>query len=245
MRQGVSTMFAAFSAGAVAASVLVGAGAAMGQTRSQVYGDDLTKQSQTFYMRGDVQATTHKSEVAASKDTSETNYLTVGAWSGEGRIIGIEFTAADVDAKFQSEGYRAQNSFRDVRLMTRLGWLIPSVGASLSELEIKNGDERAVSIYGTGISAGLKVAVPVTMALVVHAEGSMSQPTKSYDKLGQGAEMTSRTDGDIGASYDLTERMVDILFGYKVRSFGIETPDRKFSEGMSGAYAGLRLGVYF
>jgi hypothetical protein len=244
MRQKVTAVSAAFSTMTLT-GVLAVSGAASAQTRSQVYGDDLTKQSQTFYIRGDVQATTHDSEVAASKDTSETNYLTVGAWAGEGRIIGIEFTSADVDAKFQSEGFSSDNSFRDVRLMTRLGWLIPSVGASLTELDIKSGDTSEVSIYGTGINAGLKVAVPVTMALVVHAEGSLSQPTKSYDKLLQGSKLGSRSDADIGASYDLTERMVDVLFGYKIRSYEIETAERKYQEGMSGAYAGLRLGVYF
>lgn len=218
---------------------------ALGQTRSRVYGDQMTKQSQTFYLQGDVQATTYNSEAAGSKDSNETTSLTVGAWTGEGRILGFEMESTDADIKFNLNGNSVRTSFKDVRMMTRLGWIQPSIGATLTEIDVRTPDVQTVGVYSTGLNAGLKVAVPITLELVVHAEAAVSHPTKTYDKLDQGTKLGNRTDADIGASYDLTERFVDLLVGYKIRKYKIDTDTSSFDESTSGAYAGLRLGLYF
>lgn len=226
-------------------SGLVAATVASGQTRSRVYGDQMTKQSQTLYFQGDVQATTYESEAAGSKDSNETTSLTVGAWTGEGRILGFEMKSTDADTKFNLNGSSVRTSFKDVRMMTRLGWIQPSIGATLSEIDVKSSEANTVGVYSTGLNAGVKVAVPVTLELVTYAEAAISHPTKTYDKLDQGTKLGDRSDADIGASYDLTETAVDLLVGYRVRNFKIDTDSASFNESTSGAYAGLRLGLYF
>lgn len=230
----------------VVSSAVIGlAAGANAQTRSRVYGDQLTKQSQTFYIQGDVQATTYESDAAGSKEANETSTLTVGAWTGEGRVVGVEMISSEAETKFSLNSNTVRTSFRDIKLKTRLGWLIPSVGASLTELDIKTPETSEVGVYATGVNAGLKISVPITLEMVVSAEGSVSRPTKTYDKLGQGDSLGDRADFDLGASYDLTETAVDLLVGYKVRSLKIKSSEQDFTEATSGAYAGIRLGVYF
>jgi len=215
------------------------------QTRSRVYGDQLTKQSQTLYIQGDVQATTYDSEAAGSKESNETTTIAVGAWTGEGRTVGIEMLSTDAETNFSLNSSKVSTSFRDIKLRTRLGWFIPSIGASLTELDIKTPDANEVGVYATGVNAGLKVAVPITLEMVVHGEGSISHPTKSFDKLSQGDSLGGRTDFDLGASYDLSATAVDLLVGYKIRSLTIKSADQDYNESTAGAYAGLRLGIYF
>lgn len=218
---------------------------AAAQTRSRVYGDQMTKQSQTFYIQGEIQAMTYDSEAAGSKDSNETNTVTVGAWTGEGRILGFELESTDADTKFSLNGNSVRSSFKDVRMKTRLGWIQPSIGASLTEIDVKTPDLRTVGIYSTGLNAGLMLAVPVTLELVVHAEVAMSRPMRTYDKLDQDTKLGDRSDADIGASYDLTETALDLLVGYRVRRYKMDTDAVTYNENMSGAYAGLRLGFYF
>ena len=215
------------------------------QTRSRVYGDQLTKQAQTFYIQGDVQATTYESDAAGSKEANETTTLTMGAWTGEGRVVGIEMASSEAETNFSLNSNKVRTSFRDIKLKTRLGWLIPHIGASLTELDIKTPEATEIGVYATGINAGLKVSVPITLEMVVSGEGSISHPTKTYDKLNQGDSLGNRTEFDIGASYDLTETAVDLLVGYKVRSLKIKSAEQDYTEATSGAYAGLRLGIYF
>ncbi len=227
------------------ASFVVLASTSNAQTRSRVYGDQLTKQSQTFYIQGDVQATTYESDAAGSKEANETTTLTVGAWTGEGRVVGVEMVSTEAETNFSLNSNTVRSSFRDIKLKTRLGWFIPSVGASLTELDIKTPEANEVGVYATGINAGLKVSVPITLEMVVHGEGTISRPTKTYDKLAQGDSLGDRTEFDLGASYDLTETAVDLLVGYKVRSLKINSTAQEYNEATSGAYAGLRLGLYF
>lgn len=227
------------------ASILGLASVSNAQTRSRVYGDQLTKQAQTFYIQGDVQATTYESDAAGSKEANETTTLTVGAWTGEGRVVGVEMVSTEAETNFSLNSNTVRSSFRDIKLKTRLGWFIPSVGASLTELDIKTPEASEVGVYATGINAGLKVSVPITLEMVVHGEGTISRPTKTYDKLAQGDSLGDRTDFDLGASYDLTETAVDLLVGYKVRSLKINSTEQDYNEATSGAYAGLRLGLYF
>jgi hypothetical protein len=63
--------------------------------------------------------------------------------------------------------------------------------------------------------------------------------------LAQGDSLGDRTEFDLGASYDLTQTAVDLLVGYKVRSLKINSTEQEYIEATSGAYAGLRLGIYF
>jgi len=233
------------SALVVSLAVIGMASVAQAQTRSRVYGDQLTKQSQTLYIQGDVQATTYQSDAAGSKEANETTTLVVGAWTGEGRVVGIEMMSSDTETNFSLNSNTVRASFRDIKLKTRLGWFIPSVGASLTELDIKTPETSEIGVYATGVNAGLKVAVPVTLEMVVHGEGSISHPTKSYDKLAHGDSLGDRTDFDLGMSYDLTATAVDLLVGYKVRNLKIKSTDQEFNEATSGAYAGLRFGIYF
>ncbi len=234
-----------YKAALFSVSIVVLASASNAQTRSRVYGDQLTKQSQTFYIQGDVQATTYESDAAGSKEANETTTLTVGAWTGEGRVVGVEMVSSEAETNFSLNSNTVRTSFRDIKLKTRLGWLIPSVGASLTELDIKTPEASEVGVYATGINAGLKVSVPITLEMVVHGEGTISRPTKTYDKLAQGDSLGDRTEFDLGASYDLTETAVDLLVGYRVRSLKINSTEQDYNEATSGAYAGLRLGLYF
>ena len=69
--------------------------------------------------------------------------------------------------------------------------------------------------------------------------------TKVYDKLGNDTKLGQRIDANVDAVFDVTDRLVDFLVGYKVREYDIETAGKQYKEKAQGVYAGLRLGLYF
>jgi len=230
---------------AVLASLATSASIASAQTRSQVYGGRLTQEAQTFYVRGDEEITTYDSKAAASKETRPSTSLTVGGWAGEARTVGVSLTSSDATVPFSLNNSHMSTSFRDVRFMARLGWLIPSVGVSLSEVNVSRDGTQTVGLYGTGANAGLALAIPVGRLMVFTADAMAVHTGQIYDKLGQGAKLGQRLDGDVSASFDVTDKLVDLLIGYRYRSYEISSADAKYSEQAQGAYAGLRLGLYF
>jgi hypothetical protein len=229
----------------VAVATLAAASAAAAQTRSQVWGGPLTKEAQTLYLSAETGPTTFESEAAGSKETQMTTSYAMGAWAGEGRQVGAEVRTSDAEVPFSLNDASMKTSFRDVRFMVRLGWFTPFATAGLSEVDVKAADTSTVSLYGTGIGGGLAIGVPLHEMLVVQAEGSTTQSAKAYDKLNQTAELGRRDEADAHLSFDVTDRMVDLLVGYKVRRYELDTGEQKFNEQSQGAYAGLRLGLYF
>ncbi len=231
---------------ALIATVLVfGSASAAAQTRSQVYGDILTQQAQTLYVEGHGGLTTFESEAANSKETQATTTAGVGGWFGEGRYVGVNLTHAESTVDFSLNEASMRTAFTDVRATLRLGWLYPSIGVSVSEVQVKAEGEQALSLYASGPNAGLAVAVPLNDWIIVRADALITKPQRGFDRLDDGAEIGDRVEADASAALDLTEKLVDLVIGYKVRSYSLETKEATFEELQQGAYAGLRLGLYF
>ncbi len=215
------------------------------QTRSQVYGDNLTKQAQTFYVRADTGMTTFDSEAAGSKETRSTQDFEVGGWLGETRLAGIKVQSREDDVPFELNQSQLANKFTDVRMMARLWWFIPSVGVSLSEVDVSRADVKTVGLFGTGLNAGLGVNVNLYPGILFSGDFMKVKSNHVYDKLSQSDNLGDRDEIDGHIAFDLTERVVDLIVGYRVRKYEIETAAEAYSEQAQGAYAGIRLGLYF
>lgn len=229
----------------VALMAIALASPALAQTRSQVWGGPLIQQAQTVSVEADLGMTTYESEAAGSKETKESSNITMAGWAGENRIIGASITSSEANVPFTLNDSKMKTSFRDVRLMARIFWLIPYVNVSLSEIDVTKADAAIVGLYGTGMGAGLALAIPLHDRLVLQAEGGQTQSSKVYDKLGADAKLGARNDADAHLSFDITDRIVDLVVGYRLRSYEIETADATYKEQSQGAYVGIRLGLYF
>ncbi len=231
--------------GLVVAGLLAAAIPAHGQTRSQVYGPPLAQEAQTVYVRADVGMTTYESQAANSKETLTSTSTMIGGWAGEERLVGVSITSTEATVPFELNDSSMHTAFRDVRMMARFGWLIPSIGVSLTEIGVDQGQEQTIGIYSTGASAGLGVQVPVAPFMIVEGDAMAVKSTKVYDKLGNDTKLGQRIDANVDAVFDVTDRLVDFLVGYKVREYDIETAGKQYNEKAQGVYAGLRFGLYF
>lgn len=229
------------------AVAIVSATPALTQTRSQVTGSPLEQQAMTVYMQADLGLNTFESEAADSKESQESTTFTLGGWAGEDRVIGATVTSSTDDVKFDLNDSRSQTNFTDLRVAGRVWIFTPSIGMSLTETDVEYEGVKTVSLYSTGVNAGVGINVPVHDTVVVTGDVMTVQSNKSFDKLDEGTELGERNEANIMASIDVTQRVVDLIVGYKVREYTIknETTDVEVSEKAQGAYAGLRLGLYF
>jgi hypothetical protein len=218
---------------------------AFAQTRSQVYGNELTQQSQTVYMQAEGGITTYESQVAESKETKSSIATTLGGWFGEDRTAGASVSNSESHIGFSLNGSKMHTAFTDVRAIVRLGWIMPSVGVSLSEVEVDQKDQKTMSVYATGANAGLAVGIPLNKSMVVYGDGMAVKAMRGFDRLGGEAKMGDRKELNAGVSFDVTERMLDLLVGYRAREYNLQGEDKSYQEKTQGAYAGLRLGLYF
>ena len=130
-------------------------------------------------------------------------------------------------------------------MLVRIGWLMPSLGLSFADIGVTQEQTELVGLYSTGVSAGLNLAIPLYYRLVVSGDAMTVRSNKTYDKLGLGTKLVQRDEFDANIAFDLTERIVDLLVGYRVRRFTLANEEQSFGELSQGAYAGLRFGIYF
>ncbi|MCX6132076.1 MAG: hypothetical protein NTX25_23850 [Proteobacteria bacterium] len=218
---------------------------AKAQTLSQVYGDSLTRQAQTLYIKGTVGMTNFDSQAAGSKETRTTSEQELGGWLGESRIAGIKITNSDSSIPFELNHAQSHINITDVRLLARIWCLQPSVGISVSEIDVSQASEKVFGLMSTGINAGLGLIVNLHQGLVFNADFMKVHESRSYDKLNLKSSLGDRTDADAHFSFDLTERMLDFIVGYKMRDYTMSTEQNIYKESSQGAYAGLRFGFYF
>ena len=64
------------------------------------------------------------------------------------------------------------------------------------------------------------------------------------NSLEQDVSISQRLDADLGASIKLTGRLLDLVFGYRVRNLSIKS-DRTYVDSIYQTYSGLRLSLYF
>jgi hypothetical protein len=230
-------------------------------TLSQVYGTDLTKQTQTFFLRGEAGWTTYESQAAASNGTGSSASMTIGGFAGENRLLGVFMTAHDVTMPFELNRSNVRRSVRDLRMQARLAFVYPSIIVSQTDTKVSldavsESEAAALSlspreesvvcdVFGNSVGAGLGIHAAMTEKIVVHADVAMLQGSSASDRDGKRVQLGQRQDIQVGANVDVTKDMVDLVMGYRVQNFDFTVDDVKFEEKMTTPYAGLQLGVYF
>lgn len=215
------------------------------QTRSQVVGDSATKQAQTLFIRADFGSTTFDSKAAGSKETAGAKSFELGGWFGESRVAGLSVRNQIDVVDFSLNNSQSKTNFTDVRLKGRLFGIMPSIGVSLSEVDVKKDDVKTIGMFGTGMNAGLGGTLQIYPRIVLNADYMVVKSTRMFDKLQQETKLGDRKEVDGHIAFDITETLVDLLVGYRVREYTIETVEEKFTEKSQGIYAGIRLGIYF
>ncbi|MGE0174872.1 MAG: hypothetical protein AB7T49_18920 [Oligoflexales bacterium] len=215
------------------------------QTRSQVYGSDLDRQTMTAYFQGDVGMMTVESDAVNSKQTLNTTSWEFGGYAGEARKLGFAFQATDNDVDFALNKSHMETSWRDAMVQGRIGWVYPRITAGLTRIQIDQDGEEVVNLYGPSVGAGCGVYVPLWDRIVVSADYNVHQTQNAQNSTDHDVSMGKRKDGQVAVSVDVTDRMIDLMFGFRHRSYDLTVDGQNNNETTQGAFIGTRIGFYF
>jgi hypothetical protein len=215
------------------------------QTRSQVYGSSLTKQTQTFYVQGDIGITTVESDTVQSKETINATSWEFGGFAGEGREIGLAFQGAQHNIDFSLNNADMQTNWQDAVMIGRLWWLYPKVTAGLSRVKISADNQELVNFYAPTIGAGLGLYIPLWDRIVIATDYMVRKAQRVQDSTDHEVAMGNRVDGQVAISVDVTPQMFDLVFGFRHKSYELTVDGQKFDESAQGPFLGTRMGFYF
>ena len=240
----ISSPFRSLSYGLVVATSIFSS-TVMAQTRSQVYGGTLTQQTQTAFFAADIGYQTYDSDSVSSKDTSPAYNYRVGGYAGENRVLGVFANVADSTTNFELNASKVRTAWRDLALQYRLGIFSPSVIATSSELLLSSTDQQDIHIFATGLGAGLAVHIPLTDKIIVQADAKAINSSNAHDRYGKEVKVGRRDEAELAASIDVVERYVDLLIGYRYRSYTLDIEGDVATETQTTPFGGVRLGIYF
>lgn len=212
---------------------------------SSIYGGTIQRQTMTFAVRGDAEMRTFSSQAADSKESQAASTVSMSMWTGEGRNLGVTASSTDTTVPFSLNKSETRHSFKEVRLQGRFGPLFVSGIGSLTQVAVSRAEGKYFDVSGTGVGAGVGFAAPIHSNIVAYGDGSLIQTASAFDRNGHKASIGNRTEGELGAVIDVTARILDVVVGYKTRSFSVQIDDENFNETSQGAFAGVRVGAYF
>jgi len=198
----------------------------------------------TLAFNVDYGPSTYKSEMLESNDTSYSMRWDIGIFAGETKNVIFKLQNESNTTAFALNESTAITIWQDTHIGYR--WPYMYVGAIISSLTMTTTKEGADQYDLTGSGYGGSLGLMTTFGRGGRINLNINSVSISEVNEVNQTEIAfgSRTDIEIGASYDLSRDMFDLLFGYRTRTVPI-TVDDSFSEAVSSTYFGLASSLFF
>jgi hypothetical protein len=188
--------------------------------------------------------TTSKSKLVASNDTGTALRYGLGGYAGNNSNLAF-LLHFDRDAtNFQLNSSKVDMNWQDTRVRYHLGYFY--LGALFTRLEMKanSAGTDIIDAAGSGMGLNTGLVFGVGKGGSVYLDLMSATLPSMKNAIDQSIAIKQRLDIDIGASIDLTSKLLDLTFGYKIRNVTVET-DASYAESLYTTYAGLRMSLYF
>ena len=198
----------------------------------------------TAFGEFDFGMTTYKSELVQSNDTTNAIRYSLGAFVGEEKVISVAMTTETLATTFLLNDAISEMSSTNIILSYHM-WNM-SVGAI-----INSGSQTATTSSGTLFNLtssgfGFQEGVRLPFGKGSEFVGKVSSVATSEVIEVSGATVTlgPSMEIDIGASFDVTRNLIDLIVGYRMNSY-IVTTDADYAESISSTYFGLGVDLMF
>ncbi len=188
--------------------------------------------------------TTSKSKLVGSNDTGTALRYGFGGYAGDDSNIAFLVHFDHDVTTFALNSSKIDMNWQDTRIRYHLGFFY--LGALFTRLDMKvnSAGTDTVDASGSGMGANTGVLFGVGKSGSMYVDVNSASLSAMKNALDQTVSIKQRLDVDIGASIDLTQKLVDMTFGYKIRNLTISA-DSSYKEILYTTYAGLRLSFFF
>ena len=200
----------------------------------------------TAFLRAGGGLSTYKSKMVDSNDTSTLLEYSFGAYAGEDRQFGMLVRRDSSTTNFVLNSSRIAASWQDVITRYRWGPLYLGVVLGSAEIDANNaGDAEFLKARGSGYGENLGLMVPVGRSAMFTMDVLMVANSTAVDLNQKTVTIGQRMDIDLGASFDITKQFVDLLVGYKYRTYPLSVDGTSYAEIFTSTYVGFLFSFYF
>lgn len=188
--------------------------------------------------------TTSKSKLVDSNDTGTALRYGLGGYAGSNSNLAFLLHFDQDATNFQLNSSKVNMSWQDTRVRYHMGYFY--LGALFTRLEMtanKEGTE-IVDAAGSGMGITAGALAKVGRGGSVYLDLMTATLPNMKNAIDQDIAIKQRMDIDIGGTIDLTSKLLDMTFGYKIRNVTVAT-DASYQEALYTTYVGVRMSFYF
>jgi len=188
--------------------------------------------------------TTSKSKLVGSNDTGTALRYGLGGYAGSNSNLAFLMHFDRDTTGFLLNDSKMDMSWQDTRIRYHMGYFY--LGALFTRLEMTANKEGVdvVDAAGSGMGINAGTLIGIGRGGSVYLDVMTATLPTMKNAIDQEIAITQRMDIDIGGSIDLTSKLLDLTFGYKIRNVTVKT-DAAYAELLSTTYAGLRMSFHF
>lgn len=201
--------------------------------RSTVYGDF------------DFGFTTHKSQLLVSNETTQAIRYTVGLFAGDDKSISVALSSETVSTVFLLNNASMDLAFTDTYVRYHLWFLY--VGAIIESATMTAVDTSGTTLFdlsSSGFGGNFGANIAFGRGAMFNFNVDFITTSQVIDIQESDVLVDPRFVIDLGLSFDVTRKMIDLIVGYRMNSYGITT-DANYAEDLTTTYFGLGADLYF
>jgi hypothetical protein len=233
---------------------------------------DVDQQTPTFYVMATGGYSIYKSEMVESNDTSFTTSYGLGVWAGNQRNVGMALRRESSAFTFALNESTLALDWQDTLVRYRFGpvyfgvaltsstWLVdaPPDADQDGKLDQDATPEPYLDMASNGYGFNTGAMIPFgrrnfAYVDVTYAASGVVRETPIAPETGENAGVPTekdialgpRMDLDLGGSIGLTKNVLDVLVGFKYRTYGLTVDGTEYKEQLNTTYVGLSAGWQF
>ncbi len=179
-----------------------------------------------------------------SNDTGTALRYGVGTFAGSDGQIGFQLMNDSDTTTFALNSSALSNIWQDTTIRYYMGPFYVGALFTRAEIKAKNQGVDTIDAAGSGMGGGVGLLWPVGRGGSISLDIATASIPKMKNSLPQEIAIGQRLDLDLGASVDITSRLLDFTFGYRTRTLGIKA-DANYTENFYQTYVGLRMSFFF
>ncbi len=182
---------------------------------------------------------TSKSKLVNSNDTGTALRYGAGMFAGNNKNLELLLMRESDTTTFALNDSSMQMAWQDTTFRYHLGFFYLAGIFTQVESKIKSQGVELVDAAGSGMGGGLGAIFAVGRGGSFHVDLSGVTVSSMKDALPQEIAIPSRIYVDVGGSLDLSAKLFDLTFGYRMRLLSIKT-DTTYADTAYQTYVGVR-----
>ncbi len=195
---------------------------------------------------------TYKSKLVKSNDTGVSTGYSLGMNGGDTFDVGASLRSESNTTAFEygenNTTSSIQTTFQDLILGARYGFVYGGFTISQTQMKVKRYGVNYLDILGSGYGANVgmdfligrygKIFLDTVFVATGQVKESVQDPSIK-------SAVGPRTDIYFGGMIPLTKSLLNMTFGYKMRTYSISVGGTSYAESQSVTWIGLSLNGYF